>query len=49
VVVADFERDGIITRSRGSIFVVNRALLEQQSCKCYAAFRQFNAELGLGR
>jgi CRP-like cAMP-binding protein len=49
VVVADLERDGIITRSRGSIFVVNRALLEQQSCKCYAAFKQFNAELGLGR
>jgi hypothetical protein len=48
VAVADLERDGIISRSRGSIFVVNRALLEQQSCKCYAAFKQFNAELGLG-
>jgi DNA-binding GntR family transcriptional regulator len=48
VAVADLERDGIIARSRGSIFVVNRVLLEQQSCKCYATFRQFNAELGLG-
>jgi CRP-like cAMP-binding protein len=48
VAVADLERDGIISRSRGSIFVVNRALLEQQSCKCYAAFKQFNVELGLG-
>jgi CRP-like cAMP-binding protein len=49
VAVADLERDGIITRSRGSIFVTNRDLLELQSCKCYAAFKQFNAELGLGR
>jgi CRP-like cAMP-binding protein len=48
VAVGDLERDGIISRSRGSIFVINRALLEQQSCKCYAAFKQFNAELGLG-
>jgi CRP-like cAMP-binding protein len=49
VAVADLEQDGIITRSRGSIFVINRELLEQQSCKCYATFKQFNAELGLGK
>lgn len=49
VAIGDLERDGILTRSRGSIYVINRALLEQQSCKCYAAFKQFNAELGLVR
>jgi CRP-like cAMP-binding protein len=47
VAMADLERDGIITRSRGSILVINRELLERQSCKCYAAFKQFNVELGL--
>jgi len=49
VAIGDLERDGIILRSRGSILIVNRALLEQQSCKCYAIFKQFNAELGLAR
>jgi len=49
VAVGDLERDGIILRSRGSIFIVNRTLLEQQSCRCYAIFKQFNAELGLLR
>jgi CRP-like cAMP-binding protein len=49
VAIGDLERDGILTRSRGSIYVINRTLLEQQSCKCYAIFKQFNAELGLAR
>jgi CRP-like cAMP-binding protein len=49
VAIGDLERDGTILRNRGSIFVVNRPLLEQQSCKCYATFKQFNTELGLVR
>lgn len=49
VAVAELERDGIVARSRGSIQIVNRHRLEQQSCQCYAAFKQFNAELGLAR
>ena len=49
VAIGDLERDGTILRNRGSIFVVNRPLLEQQSCKCYATFKRFNTELGLVR
>lgn len=49
VAVAELERDGIVARSRGSIQIVNRHRLEQQSCQCYAALKQFNAELGLAR
>jgi CRP-like cAMP-binding protein len=49
VAIAELERDGILRRARGSIEIINRHQLEQQSCKCYGAFRQFNAELGLAR
>ena len=49
VAVAEFEREGLITRSRGAIQIVNRAGLEEQSCVCYRVFKQFNAELGLTR
>ena len=49
VAIADLEREGIVARSRGSIQIVNRAGLEQLSCRCYAAYQQFNAELGLQR
>jgi CRP-like cAMP-binding protein len=49
VAVAEFEREGLITRSRGALQIVNRPGLEQQSCKCYATFKQFNEELGLTR
>lgn len=49
VAIGELEREGTILRNRGSIFVVNRALLEQQSCQCYAIFKRFNTELGLGR
>ncbi len=47
VALADLERDGIVARSRGSILIVNRPGLEQQSCECYRTFKQFNTELGL--
>jgi CRP-like cAMP-binding protein len=47
VALADLERDGIVARGRGSILIVNRPRLEQQSCECYRTFKQFNAELGL--
>jgi CRP-like cAMP-binding protein len=48
VAIAEFERDGIIMRGRGSLQVVNRPHLEQQCCTCYSVFQQFNAEQGLG-
>ena len=44
---AEFQREGILSGSRGLICLLSRAGLEAQSCECYGIFRQFNAELGL--
>lgn len=49
VALGELERDGIVERKRGSILIVNREGLEDQTCECYGAFRQFNLELGLAR
>lgn len=47
VALAELEREGLVARNRGSIFIANRQKLEEQSCECYRIFQQFNAELGL--
>ena len=45
--LAEFQREGVISGSRGVICLLNRRGLEGLACECYAVFRQFNAELGL--
>jgi CRP-like cAMP-binding protein len=45
--IADLEREDILRPKRGSITILNRVKLEQQSCECYGLFRRFNPELGL--
>jgi len=47
VAVAELEREGVIEHVRGAIHIVHRQNLERQTCECYAAVKQFNAELGL--
>jgi CRP-like cAMP-binding protein len=47
IALAELERHGMILAGRGAIWLVDRSKLEQQSCECYAVFKQFNAELGL--
>jgi len=34
------QKDGLITKARGSITVVDRAKLEAQACECYAAVKE---------
>jgi len=41
------QRAGAIRSGRGSVTIANRQLLKGEACECYAAFRRFNAELGL--
>jgi CRP-like cAMP-binding protein len=36
-VLAGFEADGIVARSRGALRIRNRALLQSRSCNCYKA------------
>jgi CRP-like cAMP-binding protein len=45
--LAELQRDSILQPGRGSIFIQNRAGLEEESCECYAVFRRSNQELGL--
>jgi CRP-like cAMP-binding protein len=33
------QKDGLITKARGSISVLDRAKLEKQACECYAAVK----------
>jgi len=47
IALAELQRDSIVQPGRGSIFIQNRAGLEQESCECYAVFHRFNTELGL--
>lgn len=47
IVLSELQRAEIILVGRGSISMVSRALLEEQSCECYAVFEHFNDELGL--
>lgn len=34
------QKDGLITKARGSITVVDRPKLEAQTCECYAAVKE---------
>lgn len=45
--VGQFQAQGIIRSRRGLIAILNRNLLERQSCECYGILQRFNAELGL--
>lgn len=45
VVASRIRKAGIIHYSRGIVRIVNRERLEQFSCECYAAVRQFQQEL----
>jgi CRP-like cAMP-binding protein len=47
VAVAELEREGIVSHSRGTIVILDRQKLEGQSCACYAAIKHFNSALGL--
>jgi CRP-like cAMP-binding protein len=47
VAVAELEREGILQHTRGSILIIDRQGLEQQTCECYATIQKFNTELGL--
>jgi CRP-like cAMP-binding protein len=44
VAFRDLESRGVIKRGRGTIAIVNRQLLEKESCECYAVYERFNAE-----
>lgn len=44
VAFRDLERRGVVKRGRGTITIVNRQLLEKESCECYAVYAQYNAE-----
>lgn len=41
------QRKGTIEYTRGAVKIVNRKLLEDTTCECYAAIQQFNGLLGL--
>ena len=41
------QRKATIEYTRGAVRIVNRKLLEDASCECYAAIQQFNGLLGL--
>ena len=41
------QRKGTIEYTRGSVRIINRKLLEEVSCECYAVMQQFNGALGL--
>ncbi|MGB9197269.1 MAG: Crp/Fnr family transcriptional regulator [Terriglobales bacterium] len=41
------QRKGAIEYTRGSVRIVNRQLLEDASCECYAMIQQFNSFIGL--
>lgn len=40
----NLEQDGVVKRGRGVITIVNRQMLEQESCECYSVYGYFNAE-----
>lgn len=42
---AQLEADGIITRQRGQVKIIDRARLEQRACECYRLVRQENDRL----
>jgi CRP-like cAMP-binding protein len=39
-IVGKLQENGAIRRSRGTITIINRRKLEQQSCECYAYLRR---------
>ena len=41
------QRKGTIEYTRGAVKIVNRKLLEESTCECYAVMQQFNGPLGL--
>jgi CRP-like cAMP-binding protein len=47
VALIDFEQKGILSRSRGSLTIVDGEALEAEACECYQVYKLFNAELGL--
>ncbi len=44
---SQMQKDGAIRYSRGTMKIVNRGLLENKSCECYATLRRFHRDLGL--
>ncbi len=44
---AHLQRKGAIEYTRGAVKIVNRKLLEELTCECYAVMQQFNGPLGL--
>jgi CRP-like cAMP-binding protein len=47
LVASQMLKAGAIRYSRGLMKIVNRGLLEQMSCECYAAVKRFYRDLGL--
>jgi CRP-like cAMP-binding protein len=47
VALAKFHRLGIVSALRGSVSLVNRKKLIEQSCECYAVFKESATEIGL--
>ncbi len=47
VAASVLQKKGIIEYVRGAVKIVNRRKLEQSSCECYEAIRQFEGDLGL--
>jgi CRP-like cAMP-binding protein len=45
VAAGEFQHSGLIKYHRGELTVLDRTALEAQACSCYAADRQFHAEL----
>ncbi len=45
--LAEFQRAGILANVRGIIDLLDRSLLEAQSCECYSVMTKFYLELGL--
>ena len=41
------QRKGAIEYTRGAVRIVNRKLLEESACECYAVIQQFNSYIGL--
>lgn len=49
IALAELQREKVIAVGRGSLSLLNRRKLEEQSCECYRILSQFNEELGLLR
>jgi hypothetical protein len=41
------QRKGAIEYTRGAVRIVNRQMLEDSACECYAVVQEFNSFIGL--